>query len=193
MEKYRLFLATELPGDYKRQFRAFRDSQVSSGFRWVSEANWHLTLLFIGEVPADALDNLKRVLTQCFDQETALTLYPKGFYFAPKKRQARMIWLSFFYSEPFEHLVKRLFQVVKDCMENQGYNFQQNLPSQIIPHVTLARFKPFDARREPLIESPSSEAFQPLELEQAILMASERTAKGAVYTPLSHYNLKNSS
>ncbi len=192
MDGFRLFLATQLPTDYEMQLRAFRDYHANSGFRWVSEANWHLTLLFIGEVPADALDDLKEVLTQFFDQEKPLTLYPKGFYFAPRKGHARMIWLSFFHSEPFENLVRKLFKLVKDCVEYMGYNFKQNLPRKITPHVTLARFKPFDARQSKLSVSSSIGAFQPLLLDQAILMASERTSKGGVYTPLSYYNLKNS-
>lgn len=192
MDNYRLFLATQLPPNYKLQLRAFQGYHANSGFRWVSEANWHLTLLFIGKVPADALDDLKNVLTKFFEQERPLTLYPKGFYFAPRLRHARMIWLSFFHSQPFEHLVRRLSQLVKDCLEDRGYNFQQNLPRQITPHVTLVRFKPFDARQATLAVSPSNEAIQPLLLKQAILMASERTSMGAVYTTLSYYNLKNS-
>jgi 2'-5' RNA ligase len=191
MTTYRLFLAKQLPSDYKARIRAFKDLNANAGFRWISENNWHLTLLFIGAVPAEAVADLKKVLKSFFDTQKPLTLHPKGFYFAPRLRHARMIWLSFFHSEPFDHLVENLFQLVRDYMENNGYDLNQNLPRQITPHVTLARFKPFDARQAKLAASPSNEEFQPLLLDQSILMASERTSMGAVYTPLSHYTLKN--
>ncbi len=193
MESLRLFVAVNLPDDYKNLLKTFREAHSDWGFRWIGEENWHLTILFIGEVPKPFVEPLQTRLKHFFLESSPFKLHPYGYAFAPKERHARMVWLTFLHADPFQSLVDNLFDEVAGFMEKQGQALEQSRPKIARPHVTLARFKPFDARSFNLIQKPGRASFSPLLVNECVLMASVRQQEGAVYTALAHFQLASGS
>lgn len=128
----RLFIAAALPEELK-QFLAEQASQYQDeAIRPVPEANLHLTLYFIGNVPSEQLTSIKQVTEHIARQFGPFELQLEGIEPGPKPRSPRLIWARFGYSEPFEQLSLSLTLALSPTPPNDRKS---------VPHVTLARFR----------------------------------------------------
>lgn len=186
---YRLFIARPLPEKYNQVIANFRAAQPKNSYRWISAENRHLTLLFIGNVESDSLKTLQQDLYTFFKERKAVLLSPKAFIYAPKPRKARMIWLRFDQSEAYNQLVIDLNLWIKQYFSNQGKSYDQPLPKKLIPHITVARFKPHDASNVSLNGQELVDQIPALPINKANLMASTRYSTGAEYKLIQSYSL----
>lgn len=191
MEEKRLFIAIPLTEVYKDTLRQFQNAQDQK-FRWISEPNWHLTLLFMGSFPRSSIAALTQTLHQFFQRQPSVSLTPKAFLFAPKLAKARMIWLRFHESQPFDDLVNSLYQTLEGLYADLDLSFSIQLHEKQIPHVTLARFKPFNAYNQAwLKERQLVDELPELIIDKAILMESIRKQEGAEYHVLEKFSFKD--
>ncbi|MFW6326833.1 MAG: RNA 2',3'-cyclic phosphodiesterase [Bacteroidota bacterium] len=100
-------------------------------FKWTDKANLHLTVLFIGNVTYDNLENIKSTISQVLKGFPTFNLYFRNLSYGPPGEKKSMIWVNYEKNENFKHLVFRL-------SESLLHKAHVNDP---LPHVTLARFK----------------------------------------------------
>jgi 2'-5' RNA ligase len=131
-ENIRLFVAAKLPEDVMAYLVRARQAYEDHNLRAVPEQNLHLTLYFIGNVPATQDTYIRQTLAQVAHRHQPFTLYLEQLEPGPKPRSPRLIWARFAQNEAFSHLSQDLTQALSPAPPKQE-NF--------IPHITLCRFK----------------------------------------------------
>jgi len=143
-ETYRLFLAISLPEDvvFKLQEiqRILRKAVVGGQVRWTKRKQLHLTMKFLGNVPAEQCPALLSAVNKTCAAFPQLRLSAGRVGFFPNAQRARVIWVGVGDSggllpKLHEEIEKR---VASFCAEPPEARFQA--------HVTLARVK--QMRRE---------------------------------------------
>ena len=145
----RVFVALDIPEDVRAAIGALIEKlrPTSKIARWVRIEGVHVTLKFIGEVPAEKIESIKAALAQIhFPENIALKFRGVGFF--PNERRPRVLWAGI---EAGEEL-SALAAAVETSLEPLGIAKEQRVFS---PHLTLARF---DTARH----KPSASAFDHL-------------------------------
>ena len=146
------------------------------GFKWVAKSNFHLTLLFIGSVPAAEIPEILKKCEKVFSESREFDLTTKFFTVFPY-RKPRMIWLEFERSEIYENLVEKIHRSI----------FGQTNGKRALPHITLARFK---GRITPDLQWPVEPPIN-LSCRKVNLYESDLKPGGAVYRIMKSYELKS--
>ncbi|EJF08270.1 RNA 2',3'-cyclic phosphodiesterase [Pontibacter sp. BAB1700] len=128
----RLFIAAPLPEELKKYFSEQADRYKHEAIRQVPIDNLHLTLYFIGNVPASQLDTIQEVTAHMAQQFAPFTLQLEAIEPGPKPRSPRLIWARFKSHDVFAQLSRSLTQVL---------SADPPLSREPKPHVTLARFR----------------------------------------------------
>ena len=128
----RLFYGLSLPDDVRR-CAASHAQQLAAQFpgRYVSEQNYHITLAFLGDVPAERMDDAQDVLRRCILSvpPPMLTLGETGFFSSREKAIVVIHVIDFPSLLP-------LHQSLVQALDDAG------LPADhgpFSPHITLAR------------------------------------------------------
>ncbi|WP_224744131.1 RNA 2',3'-cyclic phosphodiesterase [Pontibacter aquaedesilientis] len=128
----RLFIAAPLPEELKDYLTTQSSHYKDESIRQVPEENLHLTLYFIGNVPAERLDAIREVTAHIARQFAPFELQLTAIEPGPKPRSPRLIWARFESSEPFAQLSKSLTLALSSAPP---------LNREAIPHITLSRFR----------------------------------------------------
>jgi 2'-5' RNA ligase len=127
----RLFVALEIPEAVRENLAAIREnfSSIGSKLRWVPLENLHVTLKFIGSVPAEKLEAIIEALRRVrVDKSVKLNFSGMG------GSAAGVYWAAI---EPCPALEK-LAADIDRCLEPIGIAKEDRA---FHPHVTVARFK----------------------------------------------------
>ncbi len=130
----RLFVALAIPAGVRQRLgdliRLLRDADAS--LRWVAPQNLHVTLKFIGEVPAEQStrigDALESIACAPFDFEV------RGLGFFPNARRPSVLWVGITQVEQISKLaaeIDRVLAKVGTVPDTRPFS----------PHLTLGRFK----------------------------------------------------
>jgi RNA 2',3'-cyclic 3'-phosphodiesterase len=192
----RLFVALDIDPEIRRRIAQFMD-QVC-GFapdaRWVSAESLHLTLKFIGQWPADRLEELNRALSGVRGRPEEITFCGTGFF--PTARSSRVFWIGIQAGPQLASLT----EAVDAITSTLGIEKEQR---RFTPHLTLARTgsgRPqrmssdranfsFKRLQEKLAEM-STPAFGTMSPREFFLYESKLSPKGAVYTKLQSFPLE---
>lgn len=175
----RLFIAIDFPEEIISAVSA--DSAGIKGVKWVRPEQVHLTLKFIGDYPADKLDDLVLNLEKISFPRFSLTLSGTGFF--PNLRRPSVFWLGVEPSSALNSLKREL----EDLLDSQcGISRDER---EFIPHVTLARFK---SRVAPELTERLQKAFAGLrgrkfECKSFILFSSKLDRSGAIHKALAAF------
>ncbi len=144
MEK-RLFLAIDLPIAFRQalaeQQRIIKRQNIKKfTAKWTPIENLHVTVLFLGNIKADNLNDLEGRLREQLAKIPFFQLVPTNIGFAPPgKALVRMIWLYFSISQAYIKAVEACRLAAADYMSEK---VKQKIKTPR-PHITLARlFKP---------------------------------------------------
>jgi RNA 2',3'-cyclic 3'-phosphodiesterase len=183
-ETIRAFLALELDAtSLRRVARVAERLRMGSGApsaTWVPSARMHVTLKFMGELPAATVVPLTSAVRPLVEERPA----PKASAFRldafPTTQRAQVIVLELLDpSGEIARLAKKVEAAANEC----------GLPQELRPfrpHVTLARLKrPFDARRwlRPELAAMSGECC----VASLTLVRSELAPTGPTHTPLARF------
>jgi RNA 2',3'-cyclic 3'-phosphodiesterase len=140
-EMWRLFVAIELPETWLRALgaaqRALADvfeTPRTPRLRWVRPHGIHLTLKFLGNVPIQRVDELRRLLSEAVPEAPGLTLSlgEPGFFTGPGNL-VRVLWVGV--RGDLLGLEKLAFAVDAAC-SRLGVPKERR---RFAPHLTLAR------------------------------------------------------
>jgi len=160
------------PDDATRTLLDDAAQQAASRYprgRRVPRENLHLTLAFIGELPAPKAVEALRALRAVVQEPFLWRIDHVGRF-----ERARVVWAG---GQPEPRLV-RMAELVRTHLQSVAIRFD---PKPFVPHVTLLRDVPLASGRPTRSASGAAEPIAPFEwpILDARLMVSERTPKGA--------------
>lgn len=190
METIRSFIAVELPPEVLRALGKLQDSlQADSppGVKWVDSKGIHLTLKFLGGVPANRLELVSAALARVVQAARPLTLAVKGLGLFPDARRPRVAWVG------LEGDIDRLVQVqqaIDSALAPLGFAKEERA---FVPHLTLARLRedmapPARGRFGERFLVAQLEPLSPFRVESLELMKSQLTPRGAIYSRLGKFD-----
>jgi 2'-5' RNA ligase len=169
----RLFVSIELPESVTISL-ATLDPHIR-GVRWLEPRQMHLTLAFLGNVPAETQEILSEKLRAIPWKSFFLPLVGLGTY--PNKGWPKIIWIGVGTGHP--HLFQ-LYKRVQEAILAAG--LEPDLRS-FHPHVTLARCRDVSPQTiRPFLKSQADFDAGMIHVESFCLNSSELTPAGSVYT-----------
>jgi 2'-5' RNA ligase len=190
-EKLRLFIAIPIPEPVRDEIiRVQQELQPlvpPNVVRWTRPDQFHLTLRFLGDVPADGVEDLKQSVNAVCRIVRPLFLRAEGVGFFPNPRSPRVIWVGINDGEEcLVDLQKQIETAVGPFSPEPG---EKNFTG----HVTLGRLKnprPADTRelaaRAQLLEKRLFGEWTAHEIE---IIRSELSPAGARHTSLAAFRL----
>lgn len=131
----RLFVALAVPPDVRAALAALRDDL--DGARWTRPEQLHLTLRFLGDVPAEQVPEFEAGLRAV--EAPPLDLRLAGLTVFPNRRRPRVLVVRI----EREEALGRLQHAIEQTVQALGIEPE---PRPFRPHVTLARLRQPDAR-----------------------------------------------
>jgi 2'-5' RNA ligase len=185
MATMRAFIAIELTppilgklGDL--QSRMQRDLPPKL-LRWVRPEGIHLTLVFLGEIPVEQVDQIGEALHQACAGHAPFAVSIAGMGCFPNARRPRVVWVGV--EEPSGTLA-RLHREIEGALEPLGFRPEAR---QFSPHLTLGRVKGGGRQAIEALGAYVARAgarVGEMRVEAVHLMQSDLQPGGAVYTAL---------
>ncbi len=179
----RLFVAIELPEDVRERLAGLCNGLP--GARWVPPENQHLTLRFIGEIPASEMPDLIGALARITAPNFALSISGVGFF--GQRKRARLAWAGVEKNPALIELQRR----VEAAVQRAGLPVEER---KFSPHITLARLKV--TRPDRLggwMEAHNLFRAGPFPVTRFVLFSSFLSQSGAIYTAEAEFDLKTNS
>jgi RNA 2',3'-cyclic 3'-phosphodiesterase len=181
----RLFVALALSVEVRKNLTALLAElrQADPQLRWVSPANLHITLKFIGEVAAEMRPAIEQALTS-FPTPPSFELEFRDIGFFPSDRRPTVVWVGIQAPPALSALAADIDHALAACGIARDTR-------PFAPHLTLARFK--EARlSQPLraqIEKSQNRSFGRQPAAEFHLIESKLRSTGAEYTTLRSFPL----
>ncbi|MCC6003162.1 MAG: RNA 2',3'-cyclic phosphodiesterase [Thermofilum sp.] len=184
-ELIRSFVAVKIEApDVLAQITRLQTDLQKTGLsaKFVESENLHLTLKFLGEVPAPKLEIAKIKLSEVKSTSFKITLRGVGAF--PNISRPRVLWIGV--SNGAEALISLANQVREKLSSlkfpGTGEEFQ--------PHLTIARLKgPLNKESRNIIDACRDTVFGDQEIRYFSLYRSILTPKGPIYKELMRYEL----
>lgn len=149
--------------------------------RWVSPFNYHMTLVFLGDVKESMIDKLLAQLEIKLANQFALSTYLSEISLFPFVDKPKVLAGLLKLTPALQELHQQSLRAVKSCRLRVDHKHFK-------PHITLARVQ------QPIINKVK---FQPIIIDdevfidEIILYKSELKPQGAIYTPLFSMDLSS--
>jgi 2'-5' RNA ligase len=191
----RLFVACELPDEARKALAATErllQERGADGLRWVRPEGIHLTLKFLGEVPARRLEAIERVLARAVREPFRFSVQMAKVGSFGGSTGLRVVWVGL---EGEVEGLARLAARVDAALEPLGFSRERR---SFAAHLTLARVKegasPQDRRRLfELVRSLELPPLPALTLDVVSLMRSTLEPGGARYQCLARFPVPSSA
>ena len=190
-EKLRLFVAIPIPEPVRDEIiRVQQELQplVSRDVaRWARSDQFHLTLRFLGDVPADGVEDLKKSAGAVCRNARPLSLRAEGVGFFPNPRSPRVIWVG------INDRAGRLVDLQQQVETAVGPFSPEPGEKNFTGHATLGRLKnprPADIRDlASRAQSLEKRLFGEWTAHEIEIIRSELSPAGAHYTSLAAFRL----
>lgn len=176
----------EVTDEIERYVAALRAFAPRGEYKWVSRAQLHLTLRFLGEAPARKAASMDRAL-RALGAPGAFEITVAGGGGFPNLNRPRVLWMGV---RDGLSALGELAGLVEEAAVSSGYERESR---KFTAHLTLARlrgegFVP-EALKEALSEVGKPPAFS-WRCRGFVLKRSVLTPSGPVYTNLGEYGLR---
>jgi 2'-5' RNA ligase len=185
MAQQRVFVGVALDEPIRRRAKQLVESVAATTtcVKWVSPANLHVTLKFLGDLPdADVYPVCQEVAAAVADY-SSFPAFCRRLGAFPHLDRPRTIWLGV--DDPEDRLTQ-LHQRIETALER--WNFPRETRA-FRPHATLGRVRERSRRIDRLVQRLRDHEQVELgrfEVRECTLFASELLPAGPVYTVLSH-------
>lgn len=150
-------------------------------FRKIPPKNRHVTVAFIGDVPASAVDAIADTLDGCLSHRPAFAMSVIGMASMPSERRQRALAVELDATTGFGDLVIAVRAALLSTPAQARLLEESNREPR--PHITVARKKRTGGGGR--VEVASAPVFQgAIRCVRVELVHSELTAHGPIYTPI---------
>ena len=184
----RSFLAFELPPRIREEIgkisTELRKSRLPA--RWVREGNIHLTIVFLGSVEENVVEDLKETVGSVVKGYKGFTARLKGVGVFPNWRKPRVLWIGL--DGDIDGL-SRMRDELQDALKVFGLR-EEKRPFRA--HLTLGRFKDRlddDEELKGILDRYHDIASEPCSLDELVLFKSDLKPSGPVYTKMASWPL----
>ncbi len=194
MAGIRSFIAIELTQDLLDGLIKVQDElradEWTDEVRWVRRAGIHLTLKFLGDVPAGRIEAIGDGVAQALVGIHPFTVTAEGLGVFPNWRRPRVIWVGVGGdTEPLRVLQEQ----VEQAMAELGFEPERR---PFHPHLTLGRVNQragsgYQRRLGEALQAHDVGMVGQMRVEEVSLMRSQLNPKGAIYTQLGAYALSS--
>jgi 2'-5' RNA ligase len=193
MEQIRAFVAIELSENLRRELGRIQGSLKSKGVadhvRWVKPEGIHLTLKFLGNVPASTITEIVHAVTQGSEGVKPFTISFSGLGCFPSSSRPNVIWVG---PEDDTGTLARLQTAIEDSLSVLGYPKEKR---SYTPHLTLGRVARDLAASErrrlgDMIAEQNVGSLGEMQVSDVCLIKSELSPSGARYTRLAAVTLE---
>jgi 2'-5' RNA ligase len=180
-EVIRTFICIDVSPSIKSRLAALQDElrKLDASVSWVKPANIHLTLKFLGDAPVAKLPQVIEAVRRVCDAASRFEVEASGAGCFPSPRKPNVLWVG------LVHLPEALLSLqrkLEEALEAEGFA-RETKPFK--PHLTIGRIRqPRNAQfvaAELLKGGFATECFP---ADEVIVMRSNLTPRGALYTPL---------
>jgi 2'-5' RNA ligase len=152
--------------------------------KWTSPDNIHITLAFLGDTEENMIELISSMLKEKCKGTGRFELILKGSGVFRNFSDPRIIWTGIETSEKLVHLNEIIMNGLKGLnikLEDRPFN----------PHLTIGRIKHLNDKEtlRVLIEQYQNSELQIIPVPEVILYESVLLHSGAVYKPISRFNL----
>jgi len=183
MEQIRAFIAIELPDEVKLalgRLEARLKAGKQSGVKWVDPNSIHLTLQFLGDIPADSIGEITAAIEEASRAVSPFHLEVKDLGVFPNLKRVQVVWVGI--SGEIDKL-GQLQKGIESNLEQLGFAPETR---PFTPHLTLGRVQrqvSFEEQQKlgQLIAGTRFEAGA-IEVTAVNLMRSELTRAGAIHS-----------
>ena len=176
----RLFVALDLPDGVRRHLALLAGRGIP-GARWVTPANYHLTLRFIGETPGYVAEEIDHALAGLKARSFALTLAGLGTF--SKGGRSTALWVGVERNPSLDHLRGK----IETALQRAGLEPERR---RFAPHVTLARLDNVpDAKLGAFMQANNLFRADPVPVEHFTLFSSLLGNEQPVYVAEAEYAL----
>lgn len=187
----RAFLGIGLPADVREAIVSAiaRVRGLHAPVAWTAPQNMHITLHFLGEIPAERTPLVERAMRAVASGTGPFPLTPEGAGAFPGTRNPRILWVGFL--EPLE-LVRQLQQNMENALSAAGFP-REDRPFH--PHITVGRTRGAlpPAWGERFVQALSGKRFGVVPVSSFTLYDSRLGPGGAVHTPVCDFRLERSA
>jgi len=192
MEQIRSFIAIELPDGLKLELSSLQAMLRQPDDRWVKWVNpqgIHLTLKFLGNIPADKISPVSVAMEAAVNGIPPFNLEVSNLGAFPNLRQVQIIWVGV---SGETELLRKLQQRLDSQLKPLGFNPEKR---GFTAHLTLGRLRnqaPADERLKlgQLITTAEFVSTHVIEVKAINLMKSQLTREGAIYSRAASASLK---
>ena len=191
MEKLRLFVAIPMPETVRNEIIRFQHELQglvpSDAIRWTKPEQFHLTLRFLGDVPAERVAALQEAIHAVCRDSPALCLRVQGIGFFRSAQSPRVIWIGVSDDEGrLVDLQKRIETTIQSFSPEKG-------TEKFAGHVTIGRVKilkrPEIGNLAAHAEAVKDRLFGEWTANKVELIRSELSPNGANHTVLAAFHL----
>lgn len=185
-ELWRVFCAVELPQTARRlvlsHIAHLKEKVPHAKASWAHDANLHLTLKFLGEIPTASVADFSKAVSRAVSQVQPFSIRFEHTGIFPAHGQSRVLWIGI--KDPSTRLVE-LHARLEDESAQVGFAKEAR---PFHPHLTIARLRQADNARA-LAAAHQQMEFDPLEIAVAELLVirSELSSAGSKYTVVSRH------
>jgi 2'-5' RNA ligase len=182
-ERLRLFAAIAIPERVRNEMIAVQRELkplALGDVRWTNTEQLHLTLKFLGNVPASSVEAVKQSLAEACAGVRPFHLRAEGIGFFPNERQPRVVWVGFEGDKnELTVLQMRVEKRLAPFVEKPG-------AEKFLAHATLGRFQKYRRHKTeyllPRTRALAGHVFGEWRVEGVGLFRSELSREGARHT-----------
>lgn len=193
MEKIRTFIAIELNESIKDGLTEVQEQlkgeAPQGSVRWVKPEGIHLTLKFLGDVPADQIGEITGALQKSCQRFAPFSVSCSGLGCFPDLRHPRVVWVGI---QEETGTLAQLQKAIEENVAPLGYPTEKR---KFSPHLTIGRVQRRVSSGElrrlgELVGASEIGILGQMEVRSVNLMRSDLRPSGAVYTRLAEVKLK---
>jgi len=189
----RSFIAIELPEEVRLGLRGIQARLKQSGHtfvKWVAPESIHLTLKFLGNIPAGQVTDIARAMEEASRGFLPFRLKIGKLGAFPNLRRPRVVWVGI---DGEVDRLTALQQRLDAALARLGFA-RETRPFS--PHLTLARLREGTSLRDcqdfaGLVTGAEAQAGTEISVDCICLMKSDLRPSGAVYTRLAEVTLND--
>uniref|UniRef100_A0A7J3X9G8 RNA 2',3'-cyclic phosphodiesterase n=3 Tax=Thermofilum pendens TaxID=2269 RepID=A0A7J3X9G8_THEPE len=162
-------------------------TRVGLKAKLVEPENLHITLRFVGEIPAEKVEALRQKLREVRHRKFSMLI--KGVGAFPSISRPRVLWLGV---DEGSAELSQLANMVSRAVDSLRLGLSKGSEEEsFTPHLTIARLKaPLSPEARRIVENLAEAVFGQQHVDFFYLFKSDLSPKGPVYTVIERYALE---